>query len=137
MLAFVVLTGAQLSSSSLKVVGRERPDLALRVANVSAKGMAFPSGNDTAATAGFVLLALLLGRYAGNRFKRMALWPVAAAAVLVVGWRRFYLWVHWPSDVRAGWLLGGFWAFTGWGLCNDRTADRQRVRAAAAPSGSR
>lgn len=59
----------------------------------------FPSGHASNTMAILLLFALLSG--GGWRT-----W-VAVAVALLVGWTRIVLGVHWPSDVLAGWMLGG------------------------------
>lgn len=58
----------------------------------------FPSGHAQAAAVVWTLLALHV------RKRRFTLG--AAAVVLLIGFSRVYLAVHYPSDVLAGWLLG-------------------------------
>jgi membrane-associated phospholipid phosphatase len=76
-------------------------------------GYSFPSGHAfnaaVIATALVFLLWPLLGRV-GRRVTS----AVAVLAVLVVGLDRVFLGVHFPSDVLAGFLLGGGITFSSW-----------------------
>jgi undecaprenyl-diphosphatase len=82
---------------------RARPTNAL----ISASDFAFPSGHTTFAVVFFGLIAYLL-------FDKMKTnywtWLVAAFSflVLLIGFTRIYLNVHWLSDVLGGLFLGGF-----------------------------
>jgi membrane-associated phospholipid phosphatase len=64
----------------------------------SAGGFSFPSGHAQTAAAVWGLLAV----YARSRRLKAAL----VAVVLLVGFSRLYLQVHWPVDVLGGWLIG-------------------------------
>ena len=41
---------------------------------------------------------------------RRFLVSAAIALTLTIGFSRLYLGVHWPTDVAAGWIVGGLWA---------------------------
>ncbi|TMK83525.1 MAG: phosphatase PAP2 family protein [Actinobacteria bacterium] len=74
---------------------------------VNATGSAYPSGHAMDCLAVFGALALLL---AARRFPgRHVAIPASAVIVLVVGWSRLYLGVHWLTDVVGGYLLAGAW----------------------------
>ncbi|WP_273845883.1 phosphatase PAP2 family protein [Rubrobacter calidifluminis] len=69
----------------------------------------FPSGHADMAVAFYGVLALLLARLLSGGWR----WLVLAAGlllVLIIGFSRIYLGVHYPSDVLGGYLLAGFWA---------------------------
>ncbi|HEY3437667.1 MAG TPA: phosphatase PAP2 family protein [Actinotalea sp.] len=106
-----VVVAAILAAELKGAVGRARPpaDLAL----VSPGGPSFPSTQaaETAALAVAVVVAVAWGSRAALR---AATWT-AGALVLLAGTCMVYLGAHWPSDVVAGWMLGGaIGAVAGW-----------------------
>lgn len=58
--------------------------------------------------------SLALWVYLAWKEKRGWLWGLATLLILVIGWSRLYLGVHFPHDVVVGWLLGSVvvYAFT-------------------------
>ena len=86
-----------------QLVGRGRP---LAAAD---NFPAFPSGHVFGSTVFFGFLAFLAVYF---QIKRKLLVPLVitlAALVLLVGPARIYEGAHWPTDVAAGYLLGGIW----------------------------
>ena len=49
-------------------------------------------------------------RVQSGRCLKAYLMSVAVFLTVLVGASRVYLAVHWPSDVLAGWTVGGAWA---------------------------
>jgi undecaprenyl-diphosphatase len=85
---------------------RARPDVALRLA--AAGNYSFPSGHSLGSAAVYGALALVVA-VCFPRLRLPAL-LTCVALVCVIGLSRLYLHVHYPSDVLAGWALGGVWA---------------------------
>ena len=104
LLATVAAGSSLLTVAAKTLVGRPRPPAA--TALVGGNGFAFPSGHalNTAAIVG--ACAVVLWRY-----RRARVWSVAGAAVviLLVGFSRLYLGVHWLTDVLAAYALGIGW----------------------------
>lgn len=89
---------------------RQRP---AQVAYYTETGYSFPSGHSATATTLYGLLGYWLVR--GRRRIRHR-WLVGCSAVgliLVVGFSRIYLGVHFLSDVLGGYLLGACWLIVG------------------------
>jgi undecaprenyl-diphosphatase len=66
----------------------------------------FPSGHAMASMTFVVMLVILSWN---SRWR----WPVVIAGalfVILIGWTRLYLGVHYPSDVLAGWMAALSWA---------------------------
>ena len=57
---------------------------------------------------------------------------MAVALTLAIGLSRVYLGVHWPSDVVAGWCVGGAWAI----LCSLAARALQLRKAIEPPESS-
>jgi membrane-associated phospholipid phosphatase len=103
--AVTVAVGGGLDTPVKELVARARPVFADPVA--TAPGYSFPSGhalNTMLIGAGAVALGWRATR--GHPRRRAALLAGAAALVLVTGFDRVGLGVHYVSDVVGGWLIG-------------------------------
>ena len=108
--AWVLVTVAligPLTTLCKDLVGRPRPQFAHGGAHL--QSLSFPSGHSsgiaTAVTVGLVLAWPLFSA----RARRISL-AVGLALVVVVGFSRMWLGLHYLSDVVAGWSLGVAWA---------------------------
>jgi undecaprenyl-diphosphatase len=106
-LLLVSTVGGFLLTTLLKgVFGRARPDLF--ETGYTASFYSFPSGHATVAVGFYGTLTLILA----YRLSGFARWAVAACGVLLVlliGFSRLYLGVHYPTDVLAGFLAAPLW----------------------------
>jgi undecaprenyl-diphosphatase len=112
-LVLVAVGGGLLLSSLLKhAVERPRPELVPHGSYVYTSS--FPSGHSTMSAATYLTLGALLARVQRRRRVKAFLLGFAILITLLVGISRVYLGVHWPTDVLAGWTLGGIWALICW-----------------------
>lgn len=111
-LAATVLLAWASSEGSKALYGRARPDLVPH--GVYVYSGSFPSGHSTLAAATFLTLAVLISSLEPRRRTKGVVYGLALTILAAVGVSRVYLGVHWPSDVLAGWCLGGTWALAAW-----------------------
>ncbi|MER5267873.1 phosphatase PAP2 family protein [Actinosynnema sp. NPDC002837] len=105
--AHVVVTalgGGLLGVVVKELVERLRPLVDVEVA--TAAGWSFPSGHTLGATVTYGVLLLV---FASVRRARRVLAPLVVGVVVVVGFTRVALGVHYATDVLGGWLLGLVW----------------------------
>jgi undecaprenyl-diphosphatase len=91
---------------------RPRPDL-VEHATVTYHS-SFPSGHSMMAALVYLTLGILLARTQSRKRVRTFIVAISMLVTVLVGVSRVYLGVHWPTDVAAGWALGGAWAVMFW-----------------------
>lgn len=107
--AYLVVTGigALVLDPSLKfLVGRLRPVVDAPVVIVS--GNSFPSGHALGSMVAYGSLALIFLPVVSRRMRPLLI-AAFAAIVVLIGFTRVALGVHYVSDVLGGWLLGLAW----------------------------
>lgn len=72
----------------------------------------FPSGHALESFCFYGIVAALAARALHNRVLRGVVWGAAAVIVLLVGFSRVYLGVHYPSDVLGGYLTALVWTLS-------------------------
>lgn len=126
LVALAMIAAAVVEAVVKAGVGRHRPSFPHPVA--SASGASFPSGHALTSIVAFGLLVVLVPRW--------AIGVASAVAVLLVGFSRLALGVHYVSDVLAGWLLGGAVLVAAQGLVSGRSARRSGREVPDPPRGT-
>lgn len=73
---------------------------------VPVKGYGYPSGHAMVSLAYFSFLAYLILKKTNNKLLRTIILIMTPVTILLIGFSRIYLGVHYFSDVIAGYLLG-------------------------------
>lgn len=119
---WVTFLGSQATAYLGKfALARTRPEF---IAAASAVTPSFPSGHTTSATAVYGFLAYAIARDLPSARQRFELAYWTAILVLLVGFSRLFLSVHYLSDVLGGLLVGGFWLLVGFALVEWQRARR-------------
>ncbi len=87
------------------LIDRNRPDI-LKLVEVT--GLSFPSGHSMASISFYGFIIYLCSRFCKGKYKNLIIFPLAILIVLI-GFSRIYLGVHYSSDVLGGFSLGVFW----------------------------
>jgi undecaprenyl-diphosphatase len=89
-------------------IERIRPEEAQQLILVS--GFSYPSGHSVSASALYLTIAIIAGRYIQNSGARVAMFLAVSAVLIMIGASRVYLGVHYATDVVSGISLGAAWA---------------------------
>lgn len=109
----LVFVGTQASVTTLKLLfSRPRPDFLTHLQEMATHS--FPSGHSAQGSALLLTLAWSLSHIHQRIDLSVYFWSCAIALITVIGFTRMYLGVHYPTDILAGWCIGGFWATAGW-----------------------
>ncbi|MFL5244902.1 MAG: phosphatase PAP2 family protein [Gemmataceae bacterium] len=109
-LIVVCLATWQIGERVKDLVQRKRPDLPDPVVRVPASP-SFPSSHALRPAAIYMGLALIAARRLRPPWKSYLLLGGTFLFVILIGFTRLYLCVHWLSDVLAGWAVGFGLAF--------------------------
>lgn len=115
MLLLVATVSGTLLGQILKFAfSRVRPQLVPHLVEISS--LSYPSGHALNSAVIFLTLGALLARAEPVRRVRAYILSMAILLTLMVGCSRVYVGVHWPTDVIAGWAIGGSWALLWWAI---------------------
>lgn len=107
LLVFGSLGGTIVNRALKNYFDRPRPEVVDAVEQVTS--LSFPSGHATSSFIVYGILAYIVSRLAAERAVRIAIWTIAGVMILLVGFSRMYLGVHYPTDVAGGFLVGFAW----------------------------
>jgi undecaprenyl-diphosphatase len=103
-----VVSGTVLGLFLKEAINRPRPTSVSHLTDISTAS--FPSGHSMLSSVVYLTLAALLGRAVPDWRTKIYFLAVAVALILLIGFSRVYLGVHYPTDVLAGWCIGCAWA---------------------------
>lgn len=105
---FLAVAGGELIGKILKyVIARQRPEIISHLAETN--GFSFPSGHSFMATCFYGFLIWVLSKEIKNELAKKTVIIFILFLILVIGFSRIYLGVHWPGDVLGGFVLGVAW----------------------------
>ncbi len=106
----LTIAGAEIFTTISKIIfHRPRPELAIYVEH----SFSFPSGHATIAVAFYGFLTYILIRNFVRWKIKVNVFFAGLAIILLIGFSRLYLGVHYVSDVWGGYLVGTLWLIIG------------------------
>jgi undecaprenyl-diphosphatase len=112
LLVLSVSLGTLLSNTLKFALARPRPELVAHAVQVHT--LSFPSGHAMLSAVTYLTIGALLAHDQPSLRVKTYILSIAVFLSLLVGISRIYLGVHYPTDVLAGWALGGAWAGLWW-----------------------
>ena len=104
-LYFLSLPCAEFAYSSIKtIIQRPRPPIDIRL--IDAWNYSFPSGHSTMSMVTYGLLIYFVYKYVKNKPLKTSLISLLSCLILLVGFSRVWVGVHFPTDVIGGFSLG-------------------------------
>lgn len=114
LLAAATISGSLIGHLLKITFARARPTVVPHFVDIHS--LSYPSGHAVNSAVVFLTLGALLARTQAARSTRIYVVAVAVLFTILIGFSRVYNGVHWPTDVLAGWALGGSWALLWWAI---------------------
>jgi membrane-associated phospholipid phosphatase len=105
-IAILSITGILVMFGLKELLERQRPLVPLLA---KAHGYSFPSGHSFSSFLFFGILGYIVYRTVKNRLLKVTLIILLSCFVLLIGYSRIYLKVHYATDVIAGFMLAAIW----------------------------
>ena len=86
------------------IYARPRPEIDFHL--IEQAGLSFPSGHSMTGLVFYGLLIYFIAKYGKENRAQKALISLVSVLIVLIGFSRVYLGVHYPTDVLAGWFLG-------------------------------
>lgn len=102
----IAITSLLLMFILKNLFGRQRPDIPLLK---EAAGLSYPSGHALMSVTFYGLLIHIVWKTKWKLWIKWMLISLLVALILIIGFTRIYLRVHYPSDVFAGFATGFLW----------------------------
>lgn len=112
------------------LIARHRPEIVL---DVNAAGWSFPSGHATAAMAVYGFIAYAIARALPGFRERFEVIYFAGVLIVLIGFSRIFLGVHYLTDVLGGFLVGAFWLLIGVSIVEWSRAPQPSKKSAGLP----
>jgi undecaprenyl-diphosphatase len=114
LMLIAVIGGVALNDLLKYVFARPRPHFVMHAARVFTTS--FPSGHATLSAIAYLTMGVLLARTQHSFAISLYFISLAVFLTAIIGVSRVYLGVHYPTDIVAGWCIGGAWAMACWVL---------------------
>jgi undecaprenyl-diphosphatase len=108
-IALALATGGGVALSNLLKIVFHRGRPATVVEFIPHPSWSFPSGHALNSVVSYGFLTILLLDRITDQRKRVVLVIAATIMVLLIGFSRLYLGVHYLSDITGGWIAGAAW----------------------------
>jgi undecaprenyl-diphosphatase len=113
LILITAVIGAYMLSYFLKgLFARPRPEFI--PAGEYVHTASFPSGHALLAATTYLTLGIIVAQLMPRSRLKAFVLLLSFFVMLLVGFTRMYLGVHWPTDVLAGWVIGSVWAIFCW-----------------------
>lgn len=112
LIATATISGSLIGQTLKLSFARARPTIVPHFVEIHS--LSFPSGHATNSAVVFLTLGSMLAQVQDTRSTRIYVVAIAILLTILIGISRVYNGVHWPTDVIAGWAIGGSWALFWW-----------------------
>ena len=103
-LSFASVISVILYKCAKMIYARPRPEIDFHL--IEQAGLSFPSGHSMTGLVFYGLLIYFIAKYGKQNRAQKALISFVSVLIVLIGFSRVYLGVHYPTDVLAGWFLG-------------------------------